>query len=127
MKKLPIAKCINDLKETRMIVTLDKLQDTPIDVPIMVQLDILLDAIDEGGLKLTSKGKLPTKVVEQIAKCRPSSDRVFQLKMAKRFLEDEHVSAQMSRNLATVSKILKVSKNKLMRGSMYEAYRSASK
>ena len=127
MKKLPITKCINDLKEIGMTVTMDKLQDTPIDVPIMAQLEILLDAIGESGLKLTSKGKLPTKVVEPIAKCRPSSDRVFQLKMAKRFLEDEHVSVQMSRNLATVSKILKVSKNKLMRGSMYEAYRSASK
>lgn len=127
MKKLPIVKCISDLKESRMTVTPDKLQDTPIDVPIMLQLELLLDAIDERGLKLTTRGKLPTKVVEQIARCRPSLDREFQLKMAKRFLEDEHVSAQMSRNLATVSKILKVSKNKLMKGSMYEAYRSASR
>ncbi|MEA3419359.1 MAG: hypothetical protein U9Q90_08165 [Campylobacterota bacterium] len=126
MKTLQIDLIIEELGDLDININPDFLNKDQLDVPILKQVDLLLDAVGEKGLKLTAKGNLPTKVVKEITLCCPTpSDRRF-LKNTNRFLEGEQVSVMRARVVSEVGKLLKVSKGKIYLGSMAEAFRSAS-
>jgi len=42
-------------------------------------------------VKLTAKGKLPSKIVKEIALCQPSLRENSMLSFTKRYIEDEQV------------------------------------
>lgn len=122
MKQLPINKIVEDLAQVGFIITLENLKHAQIDVPIVGQVEILLSMLDEKGMKLTAKGKLPSKIVKEIAHCHPSLSEESMLSMSKRYIEDEQRTAQRTRNLCEVAKLVRVSKGKMLQGSMYKAY-----
>jgi len=128
MKTLQIDLIMEELDELSAIkINPDFLNKEQIDVPILKQVDLLLEAVGDKGLKLTAKGNLPTKVVKEITLCCPTlSDGQF-LKYTKRFLEEEQVSVMRARIVCEVGKMLKVSKGKMYYGSMAEAYKNATK
>ena len=127
MKTLQIELIMEELDElTATKINPDFLHKEQIDVPILKQIDLLLDAVGDKGLKLTAKGKLPTRVVKEIVLCCPTESDKSRLEYTSRYLEDEHVSAMRTRVLSEIGKLVKVSKNKIIYGSMAEAYRSAS-
>jgi hypothetical protein len=128
MKTLAIEKIIKELDElTAIKIDPTFLNRKDIDAPILKQLDLLLNAVGEKGLKLTPKGNLPTKVVKEITLCCPAESNEAILEFTNRYLEDEQVSVQRARVVAEVGKLVKVSKGKMHYGTMAEAYRSASK
>lgn len=102
------------------------LNETSVDVPMMEQVRVLLDAVGEKGVKLTPKGNLPTKVVEAITRCRPTLSEGQYLELHKRFLEPEHVPASRARVLCEIGKLVRVKKQMLVPGTMAKAYRDAS-
>ncbi len=128
MKTLQVEKIIEELDELAAVkINPDFLKCKEIDVPILKQVDLLLDAVGEKGLKLTAKGNLPTKVVKEIVLCCPAESNDAILEFTNRYLEDEQVSVQRARVVAEVGKLVKVSKGKMYYGTMAEAYRNASK
>ena len=128
MKTLQVEKIIHELDESAAVkINPDFLKCKDIDVPILKQLDLLLNAVGEKGLKLTAKGNLPTKVVKEITLCCPAESNEAILEFTNRYLEDEQVSVQRTRVVAEVGKLVKVSKGKMHYGTMAEAYRNASK
>ena len=102
------------------------LKKEAIEVPIMKHVDLLLQATEGKGLKLTPKGNLPTKVVKEIALCMPSLTEQSLLKHTRRFFEEEHISAIRARVLCEVGKLLRVSKGHLVHGTMAKAWLQAS-
>lgn len=127
MKTLQVEKIIEELDELAAVkINPDFLKCKEIDVPILKQLDLLLNSVGEKGLKLTAKGNLPTKVVKEITLCCPTLSEGRYLKWTKRFLEEEQVSVMRARVVCEVGKLLKVSKGKIVHSSMSEAYRDAS-
>ena len=127
MKTLEVEKIIEELDEVAAIkINPEFLNKEQIDVPILKQIDLLLAAVGDKGLKLTAKGNLPTKVVKEITLCCPTLSDGRYLKWTKRFLEEEQVSVMRARAVCEVGKLLKVSKGKIAHSSMSEAYRSAS-
>ena len=127
MKTLQIEKIINELDELAIEINPDFLTNEQIDVPILKQVDLLLDAVGDKGLKLTTKGNLPTKVVKEITLCCPAESDEAILEFTNRYLEDEQVVVQRARVVSEVGKLVKVSKGKMHYGAMAEAYRNASK
>ena len=127
MKTLEIEKVIADMEEVASIkINPDFLNRENIDSPILKQVDLLLDAIGENGLKLTAKGKLPTKVVKELVFCSPTLSDAKYLKFTKRFLEDEHISAVRVRVVCEVAKLIKFSKGKMYYTKLAQAYMRAS-
>lgn len=127
MKILQIDLIIEELDELAAIkINSDFLNKEQIDVPILKQVDLLLDAVGDKGLKLTAKGNLPTKVVKEITLCCPAESNKEILEFTNRYLEDEQVSSQRTRIVSELGKLVKISKGKMHYGSMAEAYRSAS-
>ena len=127
MKTLQIEKIINELNALSIEINPDFLNNDQIDVPILKQVDLLLDAVGDKGLKLTTKGNLPTKVVKEITLCCPAESDEAILEFTNRYLEDEQVVVQRARVVSEVGKLVKVSKGKMHYGAMAEAYRNASK
>lgn len=78
-------------------------------------------------MKLTAKGKLPSKIVKEIALCQPSLRENSMLSFTKRYIEDEQVATQRVRNLCEVAKLVRVVKGKMIQGSMYKAYLQAQR
>jgi len=64
-------------------------------------------------VKLTAKGKLPSKIVKEIALCQPSLRENSMLSFTKRYIEDEQVATQRVRNLCEVAKLVRVVKGKI--------------
>ncbi len=127
MKILEVEKIIEELDEVAAIkINPDFLNKEQIDVPILKQIDLLLDAVGDKGLKLTAKENLPTKVVKEITLCCPSESNKEILEFTNRYLEDEQVSSQRTRIVSEIGKLVKISKGKMHYGSMATAYRSAS-
>ena len=126
MKTLQIDKIIEELREIKIEIHPDFLKQESIDVPIIRQVDILLDAVGEKGLKLTNKGNLPTRVVQELTLCCPTLSGSRFLQWTKRFLEEEQVAAQRARVVSEAGKLLKVSKGKIRYSTMTEAYRQSS-
>lgn len=127
MKTLEIDAIVKELNEVSAIkIDPDFLNKETLAVPILKQVDLLLEAVGEKGLKLTAKGNLPTKVVKEIVLCCPTESDKLRLEMTTRFLEDEHVSAMRVRVLGEVGKLLKVSKGKMHLGTMAKTYRNAT-
>jgi len=126
VKKLPIEKIMEEMETLGFRVNPDFLKSERVESPILKQVAILMESVGEKGLKLTTKGNLPTAVVKQIAFCDPLPREEFFLQFTKRFIEDEQVSAQRCRAAAEVGKLVKKVKGKLLPGSMAEAYREAS-
>ena len=93
----------------------------------MAQVEIFLSMIDEKGVNLTVKGKLPSKIVKEIALCQPSLSENSMLSFTKRYIEDEQVATQRVRNLCEVAKLVRVVKGKMIQGSMYKAYLQAQR
>lgn len=127
MKTLQIEKIMEELDDLAININPDFLNHEQIDVPILKQVDLLLAAVGDKGLKLTTKGNLPTKVVKEIALCCPAKSDEALLEFTNRYLEDEQVSVQRARIVSEVGKLVKVTKGKMHYGTMAEAYRSASK
>ncbi len=125
MKTLQINKIIKELESLGFNINPDFLTDDQMDAPILEQVDLLLGAIPEKGLKLTQKGNLPTKVVKEIALCCPSGSEGRFLKYTKRYLEEEQVSVGRARVVCEAGKLVKIVKGKMLPGSMAEAYRAA--
>jgi len=118
---------MEELEElTSIKINPDFLNNKQITAPILKQVDLLLDAVGDKGLKLTAKGNLPTKMVKEITLCCPTPTDGRFLKHTKRFLEEEQVPAMRARVVCEVGKLLEVSKGKIYFGSMAETYRSAS-
>ena len=127
MKTLEIEKIIEEMYEvTSLKVNPDFLTKEQIDVPLLKQVDLLLNAVGEKGLKLTTKGNLPTKVVKELTLCCPTLSEQRYLDMIKRYLEEEQVAAMRVRVVCEVGKLLKVSKGKMHHGSLANAYMKAS-
>lgn len=127
MKTLEIEKIIKELDDVASVkVHPDFLDKEEIAAPLLKQVDILLDAVGEKGLKLTAKGNLPTKIVKELTLCCPTLSEGRYLKWTKRFLEEEQVPAMRTRVVCEVGKLLKVSQGKIVHGSMSEGYRDAS-
>ena len=82
-------------------------------VPILEEVNLLLQAIDEKGLSLTQRGMLPTALVEAIVKSFPSNRTKRYLHLHKRFLEEEHIAAQRAKNVCMAGKLIKKQKNRL--------------
>ncbi|MEA3523864.1 MAG: hypothetical protein U9R50_12935 [Campylobacterota bacterium] len=85
-----------------------------IDSPVLKCVTIFLNAIGEGGLKLTAKGNLPTKLVEQLAKTQPTAHDERFIKFAKRFIEEEQPAAMRARVVSEVAKLTRKQSNKLL-------------
>lgn len=122
--KWNIQKLSVELKKFGLIVDETTFVDGECDAPIMRQVALLVEAVGDGGLKLTKTGNLPTKVVESIAVCCPSAREKRFLKLSKRFVEHEQKAAQRARILCDIAKIVKVSKGKMLRGSNYKVFDS---
>ena len=103
----------------------DFLNKEQIEVPILRQMDILLDAAGEKGLKLTAKGNLPTKVVKALVLCCPTPSDARYHAYVKRYNEDDHVPAMRVKNLSLASELLVETKGKLVPSAKVEAYRAA--
>lgn len=127
MKTLEIEKIIKELEEAAYVkINPDFMGKEKIDVPILKQVDMLLDTVGEKGLKLTAKGNLPTKIVKEITLCCPTLLEERYLKLTKRYLEEEQVSVMRTRAVCEVGKLLKVTKGKIAHSSMSKAYMRAS-
>ena len=127
MKTLQIDLIMEELDEVAAIkIDPDFLKKEQVDVPLLKQVDLLLDAVGEKGLKLTAKGNLPTKVVKELTLCCPTLSEGRYLKWTKRYLEEEQVAAMRARTVCEAGKLLKVSKGKIYHGSMAEVYRKAT-
>ncbi len=128
MKTLQIDLIMEELDELSAIkINPDFLNKEQIDVPILKQVDLLLEAVGDKGLKLTAKGNLPTKVVKEITLCCPTESKKEILEFTNRYLEDEQVSSQRTRIVSEIGKLVKVSKGKMHYGTMAEAYKNATK
>ncbi|PHS38758.1 MAG: hypothetical protein COB07_08020 [Sulfurovum sp.] len=126
MKTLQAELIMEELGDLAININPYFLNKEKIDVPILRQVDLLLDAVGDKGLKLTAKGNLPTKVVKEITLCCPTLSEGHYLKWTKRYLEEEQVPVMRSRLVCEVGKLLKVSKGKIVHSSMSKAYRDAS-
>ena len=127
MKTLAIDKIIKEMDEVAAVkIDPTFLNKEQVDVPLLKQVDLLLDAVGEKGLKLTAKGNLPTKVVKELTLCCPTLSEEQHLKWVKRYLEEEQVAAMRARTVCEIGKLLKTSKGKIHYGSMAEAYMKAS-
>ena len=126
MKTLQIDKIIEELGSLGFSVNPAFLMNDQVDAPILKQVDLLLDAVPDKGLKLTQKGNLPTKVVKEITLCCPSGSEGRFLKYTKRFLEEEQVVVGRARVACEAGKLVKIIKGKMLPGSMAEAYQAAS-
>lgn len=122
MRTLNLQKIYDQLETSGMCLNPDFAVTESVDAPILDQVAILLDAVGEKGLKLTPKGKLPTKIVEAITRCRPTLAVEGSLDLHKRFKEDEHIPAMRARTLCKVAKLVGESNGKLVPGSMAPAY-----
>ena len=89
-------------------------QTQQIDSYILEHAKTLLNSIPESGLKLTTKGNLPTKIVETLAHMPSTSADKRYLKFAKRFIEDEQIIAKRVNVLLLVAKLTKKEKDKLV-------------
>ncbi|WP_434581568.1 plasmid pRiA4b ORF-3 family protein [Sulfurimonas sp. NW15] len=135
MNKFDIQKIISSLREKNLGGLVVKEEFTNIDkkelqVPILDQMDTFLNGIDEKGLKLTTKGKFPTALVQEISLVNPSYEDQRFLKFIKRFIEDESISAQRARVLAKNLKLIKTSKNRLFltpKAKAYQALKASEK
>ncbi len=126
MKTLQINKIIEETDRLNLKIDPDFFKLKQIDAPILKQVDLLLNAVGDEGLKLTVKGNLPTRVVKEIAQCCPALSEKVYLGHTKRFLEEEQVSVMRARAVCQAGKLLKVSKGKMHLGSMAQAYMNAS-
>lgn len=126
LQKFNIQEIIDLLEEKNCILADEfmNIDERELKVPILDQMDTFLNSIDEKGLKLTTKGKLPIALVKEISLVNPSyGDQRF-LKFIKRFIEDESRSAQQVRILAKHLKFIKTSKNRLFLTNKAKAYQS---
>jgi len=85
-----------------------------LDVPLLRGVNLLLQSIDTKGLKLTQKGFLPTKIVKSIVEVAMTEADKRYLSLQTRFYEEENLSANMARVVATALKLIKVQKGKLL-------------
>jgi hypothetical protein len=127
MKKLPLKTLYEYLSEFGLQINETFLEATLGEIPILNHVEILLSSVSEKGLKLTAKGNLPTKVVEQIATTRPTLSDSRYLKFTKRFLEEEQISAMRVRLYCEVLKLIKVEKGKLYLTVLAKTYLASSK
>lgn len=85
-----------------------------VNVPVLLHVKLLLEAVRDGEIKLTTKGNLPVKVVERLAKTMPTLNEKRYLDRTKRFLEEEQNSALRARALCEIAKLLRKVKGKLL-------------
>ena len=85
-----------------------------LDVPIRLHIVLLLEAIGSKGLKLTAKGNLPVKIVEQLVKAMPTPRETHYAEMTTRYLEEEQPIALRARALCDISKLLRKVKGELL-------------
>ena len=103
-----------NLKNLNMNINDAFLAQESVDVPLLRGITFLLNSTDEKGLKLTSKGFLPTKVVKGIVEiAHTEADKRF-LSVQSRYYEEENLSANMARVVAESLKIIRVQKGKLL-------------
>ena len=124
-KRLATDEIVADLTQMGFMIDSESLKSVPIDVPIIKQVALLLSYLEEKEIKLTAKGKLPSKIVKELAFCDPSEGEADRLSVFNRFIEDEQRAAQRTRNLCEVAKLVKVSKGKMQKATMYQAYKDA--
>ena len=124
-KRLATDEIVADLTQMGFMIDSESLKSVPIDVPIIKQVALLLSYLEEKEIKLTAKGKLPSKIVKELAFCDPSEGEADRLSVFNRFIEDEQRAAQRTRNLCEVAKLVKVSKGKMKKATMYQAYKDA--
>lgn len=94
--------------------------------PILERIEILLEAVETGEVKLTPKGNLPTDLVQKIARHRPDLQTQLTMEITKRSYEDNYYAVQQVHILAETAQLIRVSGKKLLPGRMYRAYRAAS-
>ncbi len=126
MKTLQIDKIVDEMDKLNLKINPNFYNIEQIDAPILKQVDFLLNAVGDDGIKLTVRGNLPTRVVKEIALCCPTLSEKVYLGFSKRFLEEEQVSAMRARSVCEVGKLLKVSKGKMHLSTMAQAYMNAS-
>jgi hypothetical protein len=85
-----------------------------LDIPVLLHVKLLLEAARDGEIKLTTKGNLPVKIVEKLAKTMPTPNEKRYLDMTKRFLEEEQNSALRARALCEIAKLLHKFKGQLL-------------
>ncbi|MFK5937965.1 MAG: plasmid pRiA4b ORF-3 family protein [Sulfurimonas sp.] len=126
MQKFNLQATMSSLEEKNLILADEfmNIDERELKVPILDQMDTFLNGINEKGLKLTTKGKLPTALVKEISLANPSYEDQRFLKFTKRFIEDESRSAQMVRVLAKHLKFIKTSKNRLFLTNKAKAYQT---
>lgn len=126
MQKFNLDETIAALKKRNLIFADDFMgtDESELKVPILDQMDTFLNAIDEKGLKLTTKGNLLTALVKEISLVNPSYEDQGYLQFTKRFIEDESMSAQRARILAKHLKFIKTSKNRLFLTNKAKAYQA---
>jgi len=132
LQKFNISEIITSLEKKNLILADDfiSIDESELKVSILDQMDAFLNAIDEKGLKLTAKGKLPTALVKEISLVNPSYEDQRYLQFTKRFIEDESLSAQRVRILAKHLKLVKTLKNRLFltnKAKVYQALRASEK
>ncbi len=126
-KKLKIEAKFSEFREIGYEIDEHFLSLTLENIPVLAQVDVLLQHIDEKGLKLTARGSLPAKVVELIAKCLPTLKDKNYMEFSKRFIEQEQVAAIRTRLITEVAKLVKVSKGKMHLSALGVAYLGATK
>jgi hypothetical protein len=93
-----------------------------VDVPVLLHVKLLLEAARDDGIKLTVKGNLPVKIVEQLAKTMPTPSEKRYLHITKRFLEEEQNSALRARALCDIAGLLRKFKGKLLLSNVGEHF-----
>ena len=84
-----------------------------VDVELLKSITLLLNSIDEKGLKLTPKGFLPTKLVKAIVDVGATTADKQYIALQKRFFEEENISANMSHIIVETLKFVQLKKGKL--------------
>jgi len=126
LQKLNLDEIITSLEKQNLIIDKNFLNtdESELKVAILQQMDIFLNAIDDKGLKLTTKGNLPTALVKEITLVNPSYQEKRFLHFTKRFIEDESMPTQRARILAKHLKFIRTSKNRLFLTNKAKAYQT---
>jgi len=94
--------------------------------PIHERIEILLNALSEKEIKLTSKKNLPVALVTKIISHRPDQSTRYIMSKTRQHNEDKYYIAQQVHILAEVAQIVQTTGQKMSFGPMYDAYRNAS-
>ena len=125
-KNLEIDSYLEEFSKRGFVIDIDAVEEDVKDTAVMKQVHALLSFVDEKGLKLTTRGKLPTKVVQELVNIMPDIHTQKFMHISKRFIEDEQVASQRIRNVCQVAKLVRVKQGRLLRGGLYKSFMDAS-